>query len=208
MVKKASAKKAVRKGVGAKKVTKSRTATVAKSITPGRASAAKTAGVTKKTAKKPTSEGKPLVASKKTPPAPEEEKPVAAVPKTRLSPAELQEFKELLLAKRAELSGDVWNLSRETLDNRNSGGGTHSSMPIHMADLGSDNWEHEFTLGLIENEQVRIREIDEALDRIANETYGVCLATHKRISKARLRAKPWAKFCIEHARALEEGRVR
>ncbi len=130
------------------------------------------------------------------------------VPKTRLSPEELETFKQLLLDKRAELSGDVRNLSRDTLGHRTSRGSSHSSMPIHMADLGSDNWEHEFTLGLIENEQDRIREIDDALERIRNRTYGVCLATHRRISKARLRAKPWAKFCIEHARALEEGRAR
>jgi RNA polymerase-binding transcription factor DksA len=80
-------------------------------------------------------------------------------------------------------------------------------MPIHMADLGSDNWEQEFTLGLLENEEALVREIDEALARIETRTYGMCLATHKRISKARLRAKPWAKFCIEYARAREEGRV-
>ncbi|UCC28832.1 MAG: TraR/DksA C4-type zinc finger protein [Phycisphaerales bacterium] len=80
-------------------------------------------------------------------------------------------------------------------------------MPIHMADLGSDNWEKEFTLGLIASEQALVREIDEALERIENKTYGICLATRKRISKARLRAKPWAKYCIEYARAREEGRA-
>jgi RNA polymerase-binding transcription factor DksA len=74
-----------------------------------------------------------------------------------------------------------------------------------MADLGSDNWEKEFTLGLIASEQALVREIDEALARIKDKTYGVCLATHKRISKARLRAKPWAKYCIQYARAREEG---
>ncbi len=80
-------------------------------------------------------------------------------------------------------------------------------MPIHMADLGSDNWEHEFTLGLIANEQNRIREIDDALVRIENRSYGVCVATRKRIRKARLRAKPWAKYCIDYAKAREEGRA-
>ena len=80
-------------------------------------------------------------------------------------------------------------------------------MPIHMADLGTDNWEQEFTLGLIANERDRIRDIDEALARIENKTYGICIATRKRISRARLRAKPWAKYCIEYARALEEGRA-
>ncbi len=78
---------------------------------------------------------------------------------------------------------------------------------MHMADVGTDNWEQEFTFGLIENEQDRIREIDAALKRIQNKTYGVCQATHVPISLARLEAKPWAKYCIEYARAREEGRA-
>jgi len=133
-----------------------------------------------------------------------EERPV---PKTYLTPAELQEFKQLLLDKRRELSGDVDKLSRGIADQKAQAGGAHSTMPIHMADLGSDNWEQEFNLGLIANERGRIREIDDALARIDDKTYGVCLATHKKITHARLRAKPWAKFCIEHARAREEGRM-
>lgn len=120
---------------------------------------------------------------------------------------ELQEFAKLLLSKRAELAGDVQQLTDQALDAKGQGLPEHSAMPIHMADLGSDNWEKEFTLGLIASEQALVREIDEALERIANKTYGICLATRKRISKARLRAKPWAKYCIEYARAREEGRA-
>ena len=52
-----------------------------------------------------------------------------------------------------------------------------------------------------------VHEIDDALNRIENKTYGICLATHNKISLARLRAKPWAKYCIEYARAHEEGRA-
>ena len=80
-------------------------------------------------------------------------------------------------------------------------------MPIHMADLGSDNWEQDFTLGLIASEAGLVREIDQALARIEERTYGVCEATGKPISLARLRAKPWAKYCIEYARMREEGRA-
>lgn len=133
--------------------------------------------------------------------------PERPAPKTHLSDEELTAFKELLLAKRRELAGDVTNLSREATNPKAQPGSDHSAMPIHMADLGSDNWEQEFTLGLIANERDRIRDIDEALDRIENKTYGMCVATRKRISRARLRAKPWAKYCIDYARAREEGRV-
>ena len=127
--------------------------------------------------------------------------------KTHLTAKELKEFKALLLQKRAQLAGDVRRLTSEALDRQGQGGGDHSAMPIHMADLGSDNWEQDFTLGLIANEAALVRDIDEALARIQNRTYGVCMATQDKISHARLRAKPWAKYCIEYARAREAGRA-
>jgi len=130
---------------------------------------------------------------------------LAAKPiKSPLNRKEQEEFRQLLLAKRATLMGDVANMTDEALrKSRQSSTGDLSNMPIHMADLGSDNFEQEFTLGLIESEQVILREIDEALTRIENGSYGICTATGKPISKARLKAKPWAKYCIEYAQRLE-----
>ncbi|MFQ5589691.1 MAG: TraR/DksA family transcriptional regulator [Phycisphaerae bacterium] len=130
----------------------------------------------------------------------------APVPTTHLSPKQLAEFRRLLLKKRGELAGDVTNLADGIVDRTRQGPNEHTFMPIHMADVGTDNWEKEFTFGLIANEHALMCEIDEALARIDSRTYGVCLATHKKISTARLRAKPWARYCIEYARAREEGR--
>ena len=127
------------------------------------------------------------------------------VPKTRLSDTELKEFERLLLAKRAELVGDVEHLTYEALGSDHTSGS--STIPLHMADMGSDNWEQEFTLGLIDNERALVREIDDALDRVVDKTYGVCIATHLPISKSRLRAKPWAKYCVEFAILREQGRL-
>jgi RNA polymerase-binding protein DksA len=141
-------------------------------------------------------------------PRPESKAEADKLPRTRLNAKQLQEFKELLLRKRAELVGDVERLTDEALNRKRDGGfGEHSAMPIHMAEAGTDNWEQEFTLGLIENERAQLREVDEALERIENGTYGICLATHKPISVARLRAKPWARYCIDYARLRDEGRV-
>ena len=115
----------------------------------------------------------------------------------------------MLLHKRAEILGDVNTLQGETLHvNRQDAAGDLSTMPIHMADLGSDNYELEFTLGLIEGERAILKEIDEALDRVREGSYGLCLATGNPIGKARLRAKPWAKYCYEYTLAQEKGRVR
>jgi RNA polymerase-binding protein DksA len=127
--------------------------------------------------------------------------------KTYLTAKQLREFRTVLLQKRAELAGDVERLTSEALKGKGQGYADQSTMPIHMADLGSDNWEQDFTIGLIANEQNLVREIDDALERIEDKTYGMCLATDQQISLARLQAKPWAKYCIEYERAREEGRA-
>lgn len=126
----------------------------------------------------------------------------------RLTPLDIEEFRHILLQKRAEILGDMSTLQNEALrTNRQDASGDLSSMPIHMADLGSDNYEMEFTLGLIEGERTILKEIDEALERINNGTFGMCLATGQPIGKARLRAKPWAKYCYEYTLAQERGQT-
>jgi DnaK suppressor protein len=129
------------------------------------------------------------------------------LPQSVLSAEELDRFRRVLLAKRAELVGDVTNMENEALGkNRSDAAGDLSQMPIHMADIGTDNYEQEFTLGLIANERATLKEIDAALVRLDDGTYGICLGTHKPISKARLAAKPWAQYCIEYTRSHEDGR--
>ncbi len=121
--------------------------------------------------------------------------------KTGLSRKDLNHYRERLLKKRAEIIGDVTKMETDAR-NPNSGGNL-SSMPMHMADIGSDNYEQEFTLGLVESERRLLRLIDEALMRLSNKTYGVCIETAKPIGRARLDAKPWAKYCIEVVREKE-----
>lgn len=120
--------------------------------------------------------------------------------KTGLKKKDLLEYRRMLLEKRAELIGDLDSLSQSANSNNN---GDLSHMPMHMADVGSDYYEQEFTLGLVESERKLLREIDEALLRIVNGTYGVCLETGEPIGRLRLDYKPWAKYCIEVVREKE-----
>lgn len=132
--------------------------------------------------------------------------PTAEMPKSYLSAEELEEFKQILLIKRAQIQGDIQTLNK-LHKNRLESSGDLSSVPFHPADAGSDTFEQDFAIGLMDNENSLLREINEALDRIAQGTYGICVATHKPISKTRLQAKPWAKHCIEYARLLEKGQA-
>jgi len=128
--------------------------------------------------------------------------------KKRLSSADIEHFKKLLLEKRREILRNVNEFEDEALKkSRLDASGDLSSMPIHMADLGTDNYEQEFALGLMDSERKLLREIDDALGRIEQGTYGICEGTGKPIPKARLEAQPWARYCIEYARMLELGLV-
>lgn len=119
---------------------------------------------------------------------------------TGLTRKDLEHYRQLLLQKRAEIIGDVESLQVDTKNN----GGNLSHMPVHMADIGSDHYEQEFTLGLVESERKLLREIDDALIRIQKGIYGVCLERGVPIGRARLDAKPWAKYCIEVVREMEK----
>ncbi len=135
-------------------------------------------------------------------------KKAAAKKKKYLTKKELAEFQRLLLLKRREIVGDVNNMEGEALKkSRLDATGDLSSMPIHMADIGTDNYEQEFALGLMDSEIKLLREIDEALMRIEEGTYGICEGTGEPIPKARLEAQPWARYCVEFARKLEQGLV-
>jgi len=125
--------------------------------------------------------------------------------KSPLSKSQLREFKELLLTKRRDLLGDMNGIEAEAFGK--DGSGDLSNMPTHPADIGTDNYEHEFTLGLLESERTLLKEIDEALDRVQKGMFGICLGTGQAINTARLKARPWAKYSIEYARQLEKGLV-
>jgi RNA polymerase-binding protein DksA len=167
-----------------------------------------------KRAAKPARDGQKRSAS---PAAPAPRRPAVVAPKapagkpvradSGLSARDLEQFREMLLAKRAQLVGDMKTMKAEALS-RQEAAGDLSSMPIHMADLGTDNYEQEFTLGLIESERGLLREIDAAIKRIDEGTYGLCLATGKPIGKARLKAQPWAKYSYEYMLAQERGQTR
>lgn len=124
--------------------------------------------------------------------------------KTGLTPKDRRTFRQLLLERRAEIIGDVQGLEAACSGNA----GEISHMPLHMADVGSDNYEQEFMLGLMESERRIIIEIDDALQRLVDKTYGVCIESGEPIGRPRLEAKPWAKYCIEVARERERRGAR
>ena len=123
-----------------------------------------------------------------------------------MTPSDIEHFKETLLEKRRDILSDVNEMEGEALKkSRMDATGDLSSMPIHMPDIGTDNYEQEFALGLMDSERKTLQEIDAALERIERGTYGICEGKGIPIAKARLEAQPWARYCVEYARMLEQG---
>ena len=118
--------------------------------------------------------------------------------------AEMKEWKARLLTLRARLRGEVHQMADAALNNgRTKAIDSTSRMPIHMADLGTDGFEREFTIRLMESEEDTLGQIEASLERIEDGTYGNCEECGARIPKARLKAIPYANFCVRCASQLE-----
>jgi DnaK suppressor protein len=128
------------------------------------------------------------------------------VMKATMKVAEMKPYKLALEAMRARLRGDVSTMADAALrKTRSEANGDLSSMPIHMADIGTDAYEQEFTLALMACEEGTLEQVEEALGRIRSKTYGICEECDGVIAKKRLEAIPFAPMCIRCAEKMEDG---
>jgi RNA polymerase-binding transcription factor DksA len=123
-----------------------------------------------------------------------------------MKPTELRAYKAILESIRSRLRGDVETMADAALrKTRSEASGDLSSMPIHMADIGSDAFEQEFTLSLMATEEETLVMVEHALERIRGRTYGTCEDCGGVIAKKRLEAIPFASLCIRCAEKQEQG---
>jgi RNA polymerase-binding transcription factor DksA len=121
-----------------------------------------------------------------------------------MTKTEQKSFRGRLTSLRARLGGDVAQLAGEAL--RETGGaasGNLSNTPFHLADLASDNYEEEMTLGLLESQEQTLEQVRAALVRLDAGTFGRCEECGRDIDKERLRALPFTPHCIDCARRLQ-----
>jgi RNA polymerase-binding transcription factor DksA len=118
-----------------------------------------------------------------------------------MTTTELEAYRQQLLDLGKRMERDLSGLADETL--REGGGparGNLSNTPVHPADLGSDNFEQDLTLSLMENEGQTLEEISAALDRVSKGAFGKCESCGRDIPPERLQAIPYARLCIDCAR--------
>ena len=120
---------------------------------------------------------------------------------------EMEPFRRQLLELGRRLQGDVGGLTDEVLCKTGvEATGNLSNLPVEdRAELGSDNYDEEVTIGLLEKEGPRLEEISAALDRIDEGTFGRCKRCGQEISRKRLQTIPFARQCIECARKAQQG---
>jgi RNA polymerase-binding transcription factor DksA len=111
-------------------------------------------------------------------------------------PSKWRQHYRRLLELRDQILNRRGDLARDARDE-------HPTFSSHMADAATDNYDRDFALSMLSSEQDAVYEIDQALDRIREGTYGICEMTGKRIEAARLDAIPWARFSASAEKEVE-----
>ena len=125
-----------------------------------------------------------------------------------LNKKDLERFKKILVEIRRKISGDLQHLEGDSLNtNQRDSSGDLSGYSFHMADMATDNFDREFTLGLASNEQQTLNTVDNAIRKIDDGTYGTCEECSKMITMKRLAAMPHARLCIK-CQEIEEKKKR
>jgi DnaK suppressor protein len=159
---------------------------------------------TKKTARKPVKKTvRKSVRKLSKPPV----KKTAMKPVMRLSKRELEHFKTKLKVEKNRVLEEMDGLQQENLKTSISdSSGENSRYTFHLGDVASLSYGREFSMGLAERQQKYLEEIDEALERINEGTYGICKVTGELIPPERLEEVPVAKYSVKGKEILERRR--
>jgi len=137
---------------------------------------------------------------------PKKTKAVEAI-EARDVPEKFKRFHKLLMDMRKHLTEGIERHSEETLKRSvKEDAGDLSAYGQHMADAGTDTFDRDFALSLVSSEQEALSEIDAAIKRIRDGTYGICEITAKPISKERLLAVPFTRYSAEAQKQIERNR--
>ena len=130
-------------------------------------------------------------------------KPVKMPPAKKLSKKDLDLYKKILLHLRAKIAGDLQQIEGDTLSGNQAGSGGELS---DVADMATDNYDRELNIGLASNEQQILNDIDVALKRIEEGTYGICEIYGTPIPSKRLLAMPYTRLSMKAQEEEEKNK--
>lgn len=118
--------------------------------------------------------------------------------KKKLTKKELNEFRKLILKRKEEVLEGIKHISEDTLKkSQKEAAGDISGYAYHMADVATDTYDREFSLGLATSGRELLYSLDDALKRIEEGIFGICEECKALIAKTRLKAVPYARFCVK-----------
>jgi len=124
-------------------------------------------------------------------------------------PKKWKKFYKLLIDLRDHVRDEIDLHTADTLKHSSrDDSGANSSYGNHQADAGTDEFDRDFALSLVSSEQDALHEIEEAIGRIKDGTYGICEVTGQPINKERLEAVPFARFSVEGQAEYEKNKRR
>lgn len=123
-----------------------------------------------------------------------------------MTQSDLNSFRNALLRLQSRIRGNVTHLTDEALSS-SAGGSDGKSKNAHadQADQGSDQFDQDLSLLLLQNEEQTLEEIRDALARVDEGSFGICEECEKPVPKARLKALPYTRYCVKCAREIEQG---
>lgn len=118
--------------------------------------------------------------------------------KKKFNKKELSEFKKLILKRKQQTLDDIKHISDDTLKkSQKEASGDISGYTYHMADVATDTYDREFSLGLASKERDFLYELEDSLKKIEEGTFGICEECKAIITKTRLKAVPYARLCVK-----------
>ena len=126
--------------------------------------------------------------------------------KRKFNKKDLAQYKKLILKLKDEFADALDHSSEDALKKSpREAAGDISGYAFHMADLATDTYNREFSLDIAASERKVLYEIDGALKRIEDGTYGICEGCQGPITKVRLKAIPFTRLCLKCQEAKENG---
>jgi len=121
-----------------------------------------------------------------------------------LTKEQLKQFRQLLITERAKFANEIRSIAQDTSKSPRDASGDLSGYTVHMADMSADTYDRELTPSMLSNEQEVLYQIDDALKRLDEGSFGICSQCNQAITMSRLRAVPYASMCIDCQRVKEQ----
>ena len=125
-----------------------------------------------------------------------------------LTKEQIKQFRQLLITERVKCADEIKSIAQDASKSPREASGDLSAYTVHMADMAADTYERELSMNIVSSEQEILYQIDDALKRLDDGSFGICQQCNQPIAMSRLKAVPYASLCIGCQRVKEQKNKR